>query len=343
GDIRELEALAVSSGADGFICTEKDTVNLSDGIVLSKPLYVPRISIKLDDAQGFKSKLCSKLKPRFFVASNGHGEDAIGVVLAKKLRARFKSAEVSAFAFVGSGTHYSREGFQVLSPSAEMPSGGVIKYSIADLLKDIKHGLGKSIQSQSRALRGISGQYRTPVCVGDVYLLTNILWGQGLKPILLATAKSVHLSGHLSIEKWILKKRSIFVWARDAETAADLCRGGVEAGFDGNPIMDLIACSDADENLWSGDGKRVLLLPGSRPRAYADAKLVLDAAAELSKRQNCSYVMVAAPTIDIEKLIGSTEGWSFNGESLISADMPKLSIRVCRKEVAVAAYNADLL
>ena len=343
GDIRELESLALSLGADGFICTEKDTVNLSDDIVLSKPLHVPRIAVELDNAERFKNKLYDKLKPRFFVASNGYGEDAIGVVLAKKLRARFKSAEVSAFAFVGSGTHYSREGFKVLSPASEMPSGGVIKYSVADLLKDIRHGLGKSIQSQTRALRGISGLYRTPVCVGDVYLLANILWGQGLKPILLATAKSVHLSGHLSIEKWILKKRSIFVWARDSETAADLCRGGVEAGFDGNPIMDLIGSSEADEALWSGDGKRILLLPGSRPRAYADVKLVLDAASELFKRQSCAFVMVVAPTIDIDKLIEGTDGWSFDGESIISSDGASMSVRVCRGEVAVAAYNADLL
>ena len=65
-----------------------------------------------------------KLKPNLMVASNGYGEDAIGVVLAKKMKKRFSSAEVSAFAFVGSGTHYRKEGFRVLSPSIEMPSGG---------------------------------------------------------------------------------------------------------------------------------------------------------------------------------------------------------------------------
>lgn len=341
-DTSELESLAAELDADGFICTEKDTVNLSDNIIMSKPLYVPRIAVQLDDELRFRRLLHAKLKPRLFVASNGHGEDAIGVVLAKKMRKRFKSAEVSAFAFVGSGTHYKSEGFEVLSPSSVMPSGGVIKYSLWELMRDIRHGLGSAIRSQIRALRAISGHYRTPVCVGDVYLMANILWGQGLKPILLATAKTVHLNGHLSVEKWLLKKRSIFVWTRDAETAAELSEYGVNSGFDGNPIMDLIDTPRADESLWDGNGDNVLLLPGSRPRAYDDIRLVLDAARELYKRRHCEFVMVPALTIEIKKLTENVSGWRLEGERLID-DGGSLTIKIYHGEVAEAACQADLL
>ncbi len=74
--------------------------------------------------------------------------------------------------------------------SIEMPSGGVIKYSLIEFIKDLRHGLGSSITSQMSALSSLYSRYRTPVCVGDVYLIASMLWGQGMKPVLVATAKS---------------------------------------------------------------------------------------------------------------------------------------------------------
>lgn len=341
-DINGLEVLAGTLGAAGFICTEKDVVNLPVKMRMSFPLYVPRIVVSLDDEAAFRMKIAAKLKPRFMIASNGHGEDAIGVVLAKKMRERFKSAEVSAFAFVGSGTHYEHEGIPVISPPSDMPSGGVIKYSFFDLLNDIGHGLGGSMRSQIKVLHSLSGLYRTPVCVGDVFLLVNVLWGQGLKPLLIATAKSVHLSGHMRVERWLLKKRSCLVWTRDIETAHELQAGGVNAVFCGNPVMDLIDENTSSPILWDGSGARIILLPGSRPRAYDDVRLILGAAEELSKRIRCSFIMVPAPTIDISRMAAELKGWSLSqdGGTLASASV---SVKVYNGQVAEVARGADLL
>ena len=340
-DISSLDRLASELDADGFVCTEKDLVNLRvKG--MSRPLYVPCIAVSLDDEDAFREKISEKLKPRLLVASNGHGEDAIGVVLAKKMISRFKSAEVSAFAFVGSGRQYEREGISVISPHAEMPSGGVIKYSVSDLLNDLAHGLLGVMRSQIRALRALCGLYRTPVCVGDVFLLAAVLWGQGVKPLLVATAKSVHLGGHLRIERWLLKKRSRFVWTRDAETAEELKSCGIDAVFCGNPVMDLIDLNAASPPLWEGDGFKVVLLPGSRPRAYEDIRMILGAAELLSKKVKSSYVIVPAPTIDICRMVADLDGWNISrdGGEIESAD---ISVKIYRGQVAEAAAGADLL
>lgn len=341
-NIIELEEDAIKLGVKGFICTEKDIVNLPEGISMTLPLYIPTIEVVLDDEISFCRRLYKKLKPQLIVASNGYGEDAIGVELAKKIRKRFSSADVKAFSFVGSGMHYKEAGIPVVSPSTNMPSGGVIKYSLVDLLKDVRHGLGNDIRSQLECLHEMTDMYRTPVCVGDIYLMLNMLWGQGMRPLLVATAKSVHLHGHLRIEEWLLKKRSRNVWTRDIETAEALQKAGVKAVYEGNPVMDLLGDSTSDLSVWPDKGFRILLLPGSRPRAYDDAKLILDSALELAKRIDCCFAMVLAPTISADKIASILPEWklSFDGKTL---ECGEIKIFMFDDPVATVAKGADIL
>lgn len=342
-DMSNLTSLVKSLGADGLICTEKDLANISDDIKIDVPVYVPSIIVAPDDEPAFMRKVADLLRPRLMVATNGYGEDAIGVVLAKKLRERFKSASISAFALVGTGRHYEKEGFEVLSPDCEMPSGGVIKYSFWELIRDLRHGLGRSIRKQIETLRRLSGMFRTPLCVGDFYLFTNVLWGQGMKPALVATAKSVKLAGHYRVESWILKNRCRRVWARDRETAQELADSGVPAVFRGNPIMDIADEAAAPAGIWSSDGRiKVMLLPGSRARAYDDVVLITEAAKELSRRLDCEFVMVLAPTIEADKIAASQEGASLSddGSTLVSDGIP---IKITSVSVAAVAKGADIL
>ncbi len=343
-EITELEELAKANGADGLICTEKDLVNIPAELKLHLPLYVPSIAVAIKDPDGFKKKILEKLRPSFLVTSNGHGEDAIGLVLAQKLIKRFTCAQIDAFAFVGSGRPYSMNGIRVVSPPSVMPSGGVIKYNLSDLVGDLRSGLGSSIISQREKMRSFAGKYRTPICVGDVYLMWSVLWGQGMKPLLIATAKSVHLSGHMWIEKWLLKRRSILVWTRDEETERELVEKGVPAVFYGNPIMDLLDEVQNPAFAWEGSGAKVLLLPGSRPRAYEDIKLITDTIALLAQKIECSFVIVPAPTIDMKKMADGLDGWELKEapERLVSVN-GRLKIVICREPLAAAACGAELL
>lgn len=344
-DVNYLKNIARKLGTDGFICTEKDLTNLPEDVDFEQALYIPRIAVSMgEDELRFRRYIQEKLKPRLLVASNGHGEDAIGVVLAKKLKQRFVNARISAFAYVGSGLQYANAGFEVLSPVSDMPSGGVIKYSLWDLINDFRHGLGGSIKNQIRVLQQYRGQYRTPICVGDIYLMANILWGQGLKPMLVATAKTVHLTGHFWFERVSLEKKCRFVWTRDAETADELQQSGVAAAFAGNPVMDLI--ENKFENVVSpwhgGSGRKIILLVGSRPRAYDDVRLILNTACLLSQLIECTFVNVMAPTIDLGKMAAELEEWTLSddGSELRHAN---LSVRVFQGEVSEAAVGADLL
>lgn len=342
-EIAELEALAAETGADGFVCTEKDLINIPKKLSLNLPLYVPCITVSIKNSIEFRKKMLEKLRPAFLVTSNGNGEDAIGVVLAKKLKNRFKCAQIDAFAFVGSGKPYEMNGIRVVSPPSEMPSGGVIKYHLRDLIRDLRHGLGGAIRKQRDKMRSVSGSYRTPICVGDVYLMASVLWGQGMKPLLVATAKSVHLSGHMLIEKWLMRRRCVLVWTRDEETARDLVSDGVPAVFYGNPVMDLLDEAKSPVLAWEGPGFKILLLPGSRPRAYDDIKLVLDTVSILASKMQCCFVMVPAPTIDMEKMAEKLEGWrlSEDGGKLVSSGGAAVTILIA--PVAVAAFGAELL
>lgn len=344
-DIAQLDELANARNADGFICTEKDLMNIPSGTVFRKKLYVPTITISMHEPLLFKKKILSKLKPYFLVTSNGHGEDAIGVVLAKKLKERFKSAQIDAFTLVGSGKAYTKNNIRVVSPPSEMPSGGVVKYNISDLVGDMRHGLRDTIIEQHDTMRSLRGRYRAPICVGDVYLLVSLLWCQGMRPLLIATAKSVHLNGHIYIEKWLMRKRAHLVWTRDEETAAELTKAQVPAVFYGNPIMDLLDEAAEPAFAWNGKGAKILLLPGSRPRAYEDINLILDAVTLLSRMTECCFVMVPAPTIDVGKMAESTHGWkmSDDGKKLICSSESHAEVFVCREPLAAAACGAEIL
>lgn len=309
-DMEALERAFDESGARAMVCTEKDIYNLPAGWRPKSDIFVPLISTELDDEPRFLTALTRALQPKIVVASNGYGEDSMGALLARKLRERFPGAAVSSFPIVGKGEHYLKEGIPVDSVPEDSPSGGVIKYRFADLWRDLRSGLLRSIARQIGAWRKLRGTIRTPLCVGDVYLLLHALWGQGQLPVLVATAKTVYLSGHWRLERFIIKHRSRIAWTRDRETADELLRSGAQARFDGNPIMDLTCDGTIEAVSWGeGEAFKVLLLPGSRRRAYEDVRLLLDAAELLHQEVPCSYLMVVAPTLDMDELVASCRGW----------------------------------
>ena len=310
-DMAALEASLEESGASCMVCTEKDVYNLPQAWRATRDIMVPFISTVLDEETRFRECLLEALRPRMVVASNGYGEDSMGVLLARKLKERFPSASVSAFPIVGRGEHYLQEGIAIDSVPSDSPSGGVIKYRFADLWRDLRSGLLRSIARQMGAWKLLRGRIRTPLCVGDVYLLLHALFGQGQLPVLIATAKTVYLSGHWRLERFLIKHRSRMAWTRDRDTAEELRRSGVLACFDGNPIMD-ITCDNTIESVSWGreDVPRILLLPGSRRRAYDDLVLLLQAVERIHAMlpEGASYLMVVAPTLDMEKLLKACEG-----------------------------------
>lgn len=347
-DVEHLLKEALAKGAEALVCTEKDLFNLPVGWSCPIPLYVPRITVEIDEPKRFWRLLVDQLRPRIVVASNGYGEDAIGSLLARLLSMKFKAAEVFGFTLVGFGKAYLDRGISVLSPPAETPSGGLLKYSFRAFWRDLRAGLARHVFSQIRTWKRLKGKIRTPVCVGDVYLLLNALLGQGQTPLLVATAKTVYLGGHWRIERWILKRRCLRVWTRDADTAEELTKSGVNAVFEGNPIMDLRLDEREEKDPWEAEGEeekrpRVLLLPGSRLRAYEDMDLLLRAALLLNERVSCRFLLVPAPTLDRERLARQSSGWEWHPGENPYLFRDGVAVRFHQGSLASAASSSDLL
>jgi len=344
-DMANLKKRVKETGANGLVCTEKDIHNIPEKSRQGLKLLVPRIRTSIKDRGRFLKRLAENLKPRVIVTSNGHGEDSIGALLARKLKARFPEAEITAFPIVGSGEHYRTKGIKTVFSNYVSPTGGVIKYSFRDLWKDLRAGLIRDIMTQFRIWKQFRGKVRTVICVGDIYLLLHALWGQGQLPVLVATAKTVYLKGHWRIEHYILKKRCRKVWTRDPDTARDISASGGNAVFEGNPIMDLVSDNYSGESPWEKDKKsaRILLLPGSRHRAYRDMNLLLETALHLDRILECQFVAVIAPTIELEKISGSNSDWHHekgNGDFL---EKRGTRIKMYQGPLPCAASDATIL
>ncbi|MBQ7593294.1 MAG: tetraacyldisaccharide 4'-kinase, partial [Synergistaceae bacterium] len=325
-DIDEIKTSALSSGAEAVICTEKDLYNFPENYAWSGeiPLIVPKVKVIVNERDKFFAALVDCLRPKIIVASNGYGEDAIGVVLAKKLREKFPLSEVSAFPLVGRGEAYSRESFSVKSAPSVTPSGGVVKYSVKDLWGDMRAGLLKHIRSQLGDWVKIANEIRTPICVGDVYLILHTLLGSGKRPMFTATAKTVYLSGHWKIERALINKFTLRTWTRDAKSAEQL---GGKAVYSGSPVMDLLENKASylheDKATYPGSpvmtlensehqrGDVILILPGSRQRACRDVKILLEAVEILHQHGEENFRMVLAPTLPLKEFFAACEssGW----------------------------------
>ena len=344
-DMREIEGQMRCCGAEFLACTEKDIHNLPADWRGAEPLLVPRIATVLDEPGRFTEVLADCLRPRIVVASNGYGEDAIGVLLAEKMRRAFPSGEIWAFPLVGRGEPYRNRGFFVASTPSVTPSGGVLKYRLRDLWGDIRAGLFSHIRDQQRAWRQIAHRVRTPVCVGDVYLLLHTLWGQGTAPLFVATAKTVYLGGHWRLERAIIRRYCRRTWTRDQDSAGQLSFSGADAVYAGSPIMDLLgdvriappSLPDPEE------APLIMLLPGSRERAYDDVSLLLGAVEILQERKSCDYVMVLAATLSLSRLVEACKGWLLEEDEDFWLTQGNIRIRLHQGEVASAAAGVHLL
>lgn len=345
---KDMETLVAEAGrlkAAALVCSEKDIFNIPPGWVPPIPLVVPRVKTEIvGEAGRFWEALRDVLRPRIAVASNGYGEDAIGVILAEKLRKALPKAEILAFPLVGAGKPYSESGFPVVSPLAETPSGGIVKYNVSDLIRDLRFGLVKIIIEQLKSWKKLRHRVLRVFCVGDVYLALQALWGQGGSPLLIATAKTAYIAGHWGIERFVLRHRVEKVWARDEETARELLRSGVQARFEGNPIMDLAGSKGTEAIDWPGTGEdRILLLPGSRRRAYSDFSLLLETADLISRKRDCRFLAVLAPTIDRGELVSRSAGWRHSPSEQENLTNGRTKIFLFDGDLSAAAKNADLV
>ncbi|MBQ7169491.1 MAG: tetraacyldisaccharide 4'-kinase [Synergistaceae bacterium] len=334
-DIHQLNEKSTQTQAQYIVCTEKDLANM-DGISPGEfvlPLAVPKIRVAIHEPERFYSHLAGVLRPEIVIASNGYGEDAIASVLARKMIAAYPLSKVSAFPLVGSGEAFIKAGVNILSAKSVTPSAGIFKYSLRELWNDLRAGLLGQVREQLRDWRSVSRKILPPVCVGDVYLLANTLWGSGLRPVFVATAKTVYISGHWRTERMMIRKFTLRTWTRDEPTALQI---GDKAVYSGSPIMDLLG-----DNV-SASGDVILLLPGSRKSAGRNAAILLGAAEILCEHGHKLFRMVLAPTVDTASFFRECESvdWKHEGDALTKSGV---TISLTAEEISRAAIGGKLL
>jgi tetraacyldisaccharide 4'-kinase len=232
--------------------------------------------------------------PRLLFVTNGHGEAAIAARIAQESRA-LGAAATDHFPLVGRG--FGAAGFPDVGPRRAMPSGGLVAMgNVRAFAADLRAGWPALFAAQLRFLSAARSAYDAVVAVGDAYAAA-LARRAGRPLVFVGTAKSVYVAGYGMVERRILAgARRIFV--RDPATAADLQRRGLRAEAPGNVIVDLLAAGGEAGFPWSTP-LRIAILPGSRPRAYADAARIADViAAVRARRPEVGAALSLAPTLD---------------------------------------------
>jgi hypothetical protein len=239
--------------------------------------------------------------PAILFVSNGHGEAAIAARIAQETRAL---AELRTEHFGLVGERLGADDFPDVGPRRAMPSGGLVAMgNVRAFGRDLGAGFLGLFARQLGFLRGARGRYAGVVAVGDAYACA--LAGLVRAPLTyVGTAKSVYVARYGPAERRILAgARRVFV--RDAATAADLRAHGIAAEAPGNVIVDLLASEVRID--WQSS-VRLVLLPGSRERAYADALRLAALVAELRRRgTQLDAVLSIAPNLDPSRFAPALE------------------------------------
>ncbi|PKL77107.1 MAG: hypothetical protein CVV27_06870, partial [Candidatus Melainabacteria bacterium HGW-Melainabacteria-1] len=262
---------------------------------------------------------------RVLLISNGSGEDRIAVQLARAWRMVEPELELEALVLVGEGLFYQRAGIELLPPRFNPPSQG-FAYLHPDLLwQDVCAGLGRHLRQSLDCLKARRGHYTAVLAVGDIvaaFAASRLhqpfaFYGSALSDYYLGQAGEAGKSSYDSLQIRLL--RSALVFARDALTAANLRRRGLNAHFDGNPMLDCFDDPSGDyldgpsgECPYRPDPTHpaILLLPGSHADAPANFGLMLRQLMPLLD-QPLDYLLIQAPQLTAESLpaVLRSNGW----------------------------------
>ncbi|MEL6352467.1 MAG: lipid-A-disaccharide synthase-related protein [Cyanobacteria bacterium J06627_28] len=279
--------------------------------------------------------------------SNGHGEDVIALRILDALRQLNVNVELFALPISGVGSPYQNADIEIIGPTQAMPSGGFINRDAKQVVRDVQGGLLSLTRSQQTAIK--SWRTQNPknaaiLAVGDIVpqIFAHL---SGLPYVFVGTAKSEYwlrdddgkrpaktlwerLEGwsgsvYLPWERWLMARpscRATFV--RDALTAKTLQQTGIDAQYEGNPMMDGLAsegkldgllvhiCESGQEN---GEPLKIVILPGSRsPEAYENWGNILAALPGLIAAFPDRHIVLLgaiAPTLSPDKLPATANTW----------------------------------
>ncbi|MEO0457775.1 MAG: lipid-A-disaccharide synthase-related protein [Cyanobacteria bacterium P01_A01_bin.114] len=228
------------------------------------------------------------MSQRILFISNGHGEDNHSSHVIRALHELRPALEIAAIPIVGQGYAYRKLGIPIKGPTLTLPSGGFTYMDRWRLVDDIRTGLLSLTWQQLKAVRQVAPQYDLVFATGDM-VGQSFAFASGRPFISFISPLSAMYEGRLQLDlilRWgiMRSQRCLIVFTRDAYTAKDLQRQGVDkAQFGGIPSLDWLKPKGKDLQLTPGQ-PMMALLPGSRlPEAVRNFKLLLELVREIAQ------------------------------------------------------------
>jgi len=251
--------------------------------------------------------------------SNGHGEDLNASLILGALRSLEPSLQIGAMPLVGMGNAYRRLQVEIIGPTQNLPSGGIIYLNPWNWVKDITSGLIGLTLQQIKAVFREKTNCDLLVAVGDIVPIA-IAYLTGRPFVAFIVSTSSYYEGKLRLP-WITEfclrsPRCQRVFTRDQFTAEDLQQRGIKkAIFAGYPIMDVLQSSHYDLEL-EPNLPMIALLPGSRlPEAIDNLQLQLRACGAIALKRPMQFRAALVPSIKEENLqaLAQKMGWHYHG------------------------------
>lgn len=236
---------------------------------------------------------------KILFTSNCFGEDRSAAMIAALLKERIAAAKVEGWEVCGAslispGTDYSSRGVEILYASELPPSGGFPTHSVKGFFADLFSGSVGNLGRYRKRLREAAPEIALCVVAGDVPLVW--LTRRELKDapfVFIDLPKSDYIAPHFGVEKRYIARACDVIFFRDEYTASNMARGGLNALFYGNSLMDGLESSDT-AGAFKTDRPLVALLPGSRDEAYANFLSLLEVVEQMSLVSEDGAVQYAA-------------------------------------------------
>ena len=234
------------------------------------------------------------------VLSNSYGEDICGALISKELKCFDKDIKIRAFPLISFGKEYKKRNIKVIGGHPPPPSGGFLFKSAKFFFKDIAATFFLPF-SYINNLRKFRENTDILIVVGDTPLLLLGYLSFRKKAYFLEICKSGYISPHFAAERFFMRKFTNMVFTHDKITAEDLKKGGVDARFFGNPMIDDLR----EEGRYSPlQGNTIIgLLPGSRKEAYQNMKRIAEVVKEIfARKNNFCFAVALSDTVDKSKI-----------------------------------------
>lgn len=236
-------------------------------------------------------------RQRYLVISNGHGEDAIGAALVRRLTPQ---ALVEAYPMIGSGKAY--EGAcRIVGPRASLASEGWRNVK-GSLRRDIVNGGLLTVPPALKFLRSVRGHYDKTIVIGDMVGVLAAL-PTGLRDLIyLDVYKTGAARLYSPAEVWTIRKTCRTVFCRADSLAEKLRAAGVDARCAGNIMMDAIPHGVYDAMARRRAPLAVTLLPGSRALTAESFALQIAALRLIPEDDRPDIFLAVAGSVNVEEL-----------------------------------------